>query len=612
MHIFPSAAILSVLAASVPVTGAQTATPESLLAQARQAAGGNAWARAVGVLAKGNEDSAGMKGHWRAADDVKSGRLRRSSDFGIVSTDEVWDRTDHWRQDISGGVHKLDSDFARKIAATAAWMARRDYLKPGYGHADLGPVETRHDGDRDYQIVTATPPNGNALELWFDSKTHLLARTRQDFSFTTDTIFYEDYRKVDQLMLPFTIKTDDGESGIDTVHVSEYRLVDKLDVGAFAPPVAPDDTNIAGGKVTVPFGFNGEILVSAMLNGKGPYRFILDTGGHDILTPEAATAIGLEPEGAGASGGAGPGTLPEQFARVDTLQIGGVTMRNQPFTVIPLQYNTVEDGPRPPLAGLLGLELFERMAIHLDYAAQTLTFQPLAGYRHTGSGTAVPIRFYDDIPILDAKLDGHSGPFAVDTGNSGTLVVQRLWADRVGVGEQMKRGLAMVSFGAGGESLDWTSRIAHFELAGSDLAGVIGRYATDAGGAFASRIEAGNIGNQILPHFTLDFDYGREQIWFERQPAFTPLPFNRSGMSLSKTSPDAFTVANVVAGGPAAAAGLARGDQIVSVDGIAAPQFTRWDLLNSFARPEGTKIDLTYLRGGKRTDVALVLKTLLP
>ena len=104
-----------------------------------------------------------------------------------------------------------------------------------------------------------------------------------------------------------------------------------------------------------------------MLNGKGPYRFILDTGGHDILTPEAAKAIGLKPEGAGATGGAGAGTLPEQFARVDTLQIGGVKIRNQPFFVIPLQYDTVEDDPRPPLAGLLGLELFERMAIHLDY-----------------------------------------------------------------------------------------------------------------------------------------------------------------------------------------------------------------------------------------------------
>ena len=115
-----SAAILSALAASGPVAAAQTATPGSFFAQAREAAGGIAWDRTVGVVAEGDEDSAGMKGHWQAADDVKSGRLRRSSDFGIVRTDEVWDGADHWRQDISGGVHKLDSDFARKITATAA------------------------------------------------------------------------------------------------------------------------------------------------------------------------------------------------------------------------------------------------------------------------------------------------------------------------------------------------------------------------------------------------------------------------------------------------------------------------------------------------------------
>ena len=59
-------------------------------------------------------------------------------------------------------------------------------------------------------------------------------------------------------------------------------------------------------------------------------------------------------------------------------------------------------------------------------------------------------------------------------------------------------------------------------------------------------------------------------------------------------------------------AGLARGDRIIAVDGNAATQLSRWDLLQSFTRPEGTKIALTYLRDGKRADAALILKTLLP
>ena len=177
-----SATILLVLAAAVPFAAAQTAMPGSLFAQAREAAGGIAWDRTLGLAADGAEDSAGMKGHWRAADDVEERAATSAAQISAsFATDEVWDGADHWRQDISGGVHKLDSDFARKIAATAAWMARRDYLKPDGGRAVLGSVETRRDGDRDYEIVTATPPDGNAIELWFDAKTHLLAANAAGF-----------------------------------------------------------------------------------------------------------------------------------------------------------------------------------------------------------------------------------------------------------------------------------------------------------------------------------------------------------------------------------------------------------------------------------------------
>src|SRR5262249_58007548 len=129
----------------------------------------------------------------------------------------------------------------------------------------------------------------------------------------------------------------------------------------------------------------GMITITATLNGKR-YDFIVDTGGHDILTPDVARALGLEPVGAGASGGSGEGTLAQQDVRVASMQIGGATLRDQHFYVIPLQYDTVERGTKPPLAGILGLELFERLAIRIDYGARTMTlrtFAPAPRARHS-------------------------------------------------------------------------------------------------------------------------------------------------------------------------------------------------------------------------------------
>jgi hypothetical protein len=53
---------------------------------------------------------------------------------------------------------------------------------------------------------------------------------------------------------------------------------------------AINDSN-AGGRnsATVPFDLvDNHIVISALLNGKGPFRFVLDTGGNDTVTPASA------------------------------------------------------------------------------------------------------------------------------------------------------------------------------------------------------------------------------------------------------------------------------------------------------------------------------------
>ena len=61
--------------------------------------------------------------------------------------------------------------------------------------------------------------------------------------------------------------------------------------------------------------------------------------------------------------------------------------------------------------------------------------------------TALPISFYDDIPLVPATLEGHPGIFAIDTGNSGSLVVQHVWADKVGLTDRQTHRPAELSGG---------------------------------------------------------------------------------------------------------------------------------------------------------------------
>ena len=130
--------------------------------------------------------------------------------------------------------------------------------------------------------------------------------------------------------MPHTIETSDSSSpNKDIVRVDQWEPRKRVTKAAFAAPTPPDDTTLDG-ETTVPLDIQGFIVVGARLNGRD-FDFILDTGGHNIITPEVAKLLGLHPVGEGASGGSGSGTLTEQYVRIERLEVGAATMRDQHF-----------------------------------------------------------------------------------------------------------------------------------------------------------------------------------------------------------------------------------------------------------------------------------------
>lgn len=569
--------------------------------------------RNTGVLIlKGTEAVAGLSGPWRLAQDLASGRMHETVDFGVFQFGSVWDGAVRWRQDHSGGVHALNSDFAKSNAITAMWLARRGFLQADADGARLEYLRPLANEGQSYEILRATPANGQPVELWFDAKTGLLARSVWLMQIDTFTIRYEDYHPVGGTLVPYRIVNKEGDGDDDVVTVDRASIDKRPSSDEFKAPATPNDSTVANGVATVPIEYDGFVVISAMINGKGPFGFILDTGGHDILSVEAAKALGLKTVGAGESGGAGAGTVSEQYTRVERVDIGGVMLRDQSFFVDALQFDTVERGSRPPLAGIMGVELFERFAMELNYHAGTLTFRPLVDAK-PGHGIAVPIRFSDDQPLFTAKIDGIAGDNGLDTGNAGALVIQGKWAQNHGLAERMRLGLLTAGFGAGGMSQVWAVR-SDIEVAGITFPRIVASYSEDQKGSFSSRTEAGNIGNQIYSHFTLSFDYRRGIVWFDPvgDAEDTRFVYNRAGLAVFKETADAFTVAVVMPHGPAEAAGLKAGDRILAVDGVAAHQLSGMDVRRLVRRDPGTKMTLSVMHDGKVRTAIVTLRELLP
>jgi len=169
----------------------------------------------------------------------------------------------------------------------------------------------------------------------------------------------------------------------------------------------------------------------------------------------------------------------------------------------------------------------------------------------------------------------------------------------------------MAGFGMGGVSHNWASR-ADFQVAGISLPHIMARYSNDNAGAFASIVEAGNVGNDILGNFSVVFDYKRGQLWLEFVPGFEMPPFSRGGMSISKNRADGFEVAVVVPGGPASAAGILPGDWIRIVDGVPATRISLDVLRRKLRQAPGTRVALDIDRKGQPISTTIELKELLP
>ena len=71
-------------------------------------------------------------------------------------------------------------------------------------------------------------------------------------------------------------------------------------------------------------------------------------------------------------------------------------------------------------------------------------------------------------------------------------------------------------------------------------------------------------------------------------------------------------VALVLAGSPAARAGIEADDQIVAVDGVGAANMSGHDLVHKLTQASGDEVAMTVRRGGNLVETRLMLQEMLP
>lgn len=280
---------------------------------------------------------------------------------------------------------------------------------------------------------------------------------------------------------------------------------------------------IAGGKdaAVVPFElFDNRQLVRVRINGRGPFTFVVDTGGRNLITPEAAEQLELELSDEFKTGGAGEQTVKAWRTRVGKIEAGEIFATDQSFIVLSLSDIKNAIGFKE-FDGLLGAELFESLTARIDFERNEFTFTRPEKFEYAGGGDVIPLEFSGSIPQIEGEIDGARGKIAVDTGDRSSLTLYVPFYESEKIREKYPdRTRAVTGWGVGGAIPAEMIRLKKLKIGETSVTDVVTRLPLVKSGAFARTDKIAGIGSGLLRRFNVIFDYRRKRIILEKNKNF--------------------------------------------------------------------------------------------
>ena len=327
--------------------------------------------------------------------------------------------------------------------------------------------------------------------------------------------------------------------------------------------LAPPKVTFASHAHSVPFElFRGNrIVVPARINGRET-EVILDTGASATTIDRAyARSIGL-PEGQKVTARGAGGTVEAEIVPGVSIDLGGMRFDN--LTVAVMDMSLVSRGIGRPANIILGREFFNSAVVSIDWAANRLNVSSHEAFKPEAGATELKLARIGPFNTIPVSVAGGQPIRALlDLGNGANLALPRTyWA-----GRKELTGLRYAEGrlgGVGGLHASRWATVPSVTLAGQSFADVP-TVLSETGNDHEPEKMA-NVGIGLLKQFKVSLDLGRDRIYLTPRSDAPAFERERSGARLELVG-DRLKVAFVSPQGPAAAAGLKDGDEIVAVDG---------------------------------------------
>ncbi|UKT63489.1 aspartyl protease family protein [Pedobacter mucosus] len=333
------------------------------------------------------------------------------------------------------------------------------------------------------------------------------------------------------------------------------------------------------------------IIIPVLVNGKGPYDFVLDTGvGPMIITdPSIIGSLDFSTLRKIKVSGLGIEVVEAYISQNISAEIGRAKIDRIPTAILKEDLFNLSGHLGIRVYGLIGYNFFNSFMVDIRYSENKIVFRNYDSkikYR----GSKIPIQIDNQKPYVLAdielpELGKVQGKFLMDTGASHALSLEMF-----GGGEfplPQKKIKANLGMSLSGQIKGYVGRISKFYIGKfvfKDIISGFPDYETIAK-KIDLNVRNGNLGAEILRKFNIQFNY-KEEFMYIKPNSGSKLPFEHDmvGMViyLDQGEYKHFIIGEIDENSPAERAGLCTFDEIIGVNFRSIDTYTLNDLTELF------------------------------
>lgn len=255
----------------------------------------------------------------------------------------------------------------------------------------------------------------------------------------------------------------------------------------------------------------GLIWVDVQINGSKPLHFLLDSAATShVVDSKTAADLDLDLSDKTIEVRRTDSNAEHLLTQPVTLSVGPKHLPSAPLLVMPLNQPGCECAR---IDGILGLPLFEKFLVQIDYQMSKIRLLPRAERAGLKETSAVPLVIQEGLAgIRLADSRGRHGLFVVDTGFSRGIAVGTHARQAFAKGSQPRQSVLY----AGGEIPVTFYDRTTWKIGNRTVQGVEAAFCKElAAGLLADSRWAGLVGNDFLARFTVTFDLPGHRMFLE-------------------------------------------------------------------------------------------------